>query len=176
MAGSSVPMMDISMALKSTGTLKSSPPGSVMTGSVYLSTSTRSTGTSAPSSSSLELIFKDYKEITDTFSASTTEESSISTNSKEVNNSTVLSSEKSDNSQSEPPSFNSQLSVVERFPNYSMPLLEALRDTISTSSAPNIEEELTTHILDTPQFSGSAIMKVLRVTRKLQKLRLHVLL
>ena len=89
-ARSSVLLMDISTAPKvSMGALKSTLPGSVMTGSVSLSTSTRSTSTSAPSSSSLELIFKDYKEITDTFSASTTEESSISTNSKEVNNSLI---------------------------------------------------------------------------------------
>ena len=109
-----------STAPKSTEDPNSTLPGSVMTGSVSIST------TLAPYSSSLELIFRDYKEITDTVSTSTTEESSKSTNSKEVNNSTVFSSEKSDNSQSEPPSFNSQLSVVERSPNYSMPLSEAL--------------------------------------------------
>merc|ERR1712237_39072 len=170
-ARSSVPLMDISTAPKvSMGALKSTLPGSVMTSSVSASTSTSSTSTPTPSSGSLELILKDYKEITDTFSTSTTEESSLSTNSltsvsgccpgfripavpkksnKEVNHSAVFSSKKSVNSQSEPLSFNSQLSVVEKSIYNSMPLLKALRDTPSTSSAPNIEEELTTHFSDT---------------------------
>ena len=114
-----------------------------------------------PYSGSLELISKGYKENTDTFSTSTTEESSMSTNSQtsvpgschgpiipavpetsinEVNNSTVFLTEKSVISQTDPQSFNSQLSMVEKSISNSMPLLEALRDTISTSPAPNIGE------------------------------------
>merc|ERR1711905_27010 len=58
----------------STADPKSTLPGSVMTGTVTINTNL------TPRSNNLELISRDYKENTDTFSTTATGESSTSTN------------------------------------------------------------------------------------------------
>ena len=88
---------------------------------------------------------------------------------KEGQFSTILSTKESVGSQSELLLINSQPLVAEKFIPNSTSLLETLQDTTSTSSAPKIEEELSTDTTAKKSTNARDTKSCMRVSRDLPR-------